>query len=64
MEERVQFNDWFFSLPIWDEIDNYLYFALAGIFLYLSPIDGKEAVGIWGALVGALIMKGRGPSNK
>lgn len=57
----IKFQDWIYQLPLWAEIDNYIYFALAGLFLWLSPIEGDQAVALYGALIGALVMKGRGP---
>ena len=55
-----KFQDWFYGLPIWAELDNYVYFGLAGLLLWLLPFDDKTMIAIGGALIGAIILKGRG----
>jgi hypothetical protein len=61
--DGLKLQEWFYGLPIWDEIDNYVYFGLAGLLLWLVPF-GDEAIKTIGAgLVGALILKGRGPQK-
>ena len=58
----IKFQEWFYGLPIWDEIDNYIYFILAGVFISVLPFDEQTLVAIGGALIGGLIMKGKGKS--
>ena len=62
--EKIEFVKWFYGLPIWDEIDNYIYFLIAGLLLFILPFEGETIKAIGSALVGALIMKGRGPATK
>ena len=55
-----QLSVWFYGLPIWNETDNYIYFIMAGAAMFLLNFDADTLKAIGGALVGALIMKGKG----
>jgi len=58
-----EFEKWFYGLPIWDEIDNYAYFVIAGLLLWAIPFDEEAVKTIGAGLIGALILKGRGPGK-
>jgi hypothetical protein len=54
--------NWFVNLPVWAEIDNYFYFAIAIYCLGLGgdKIEDKVIYGFMGTIIGAAIMKGKG----
>lgn len=58
----IKFQEWFYGLPIWAEIDNFTYFGMASICIYLVEFKDKSILVT--ALVTALIMKGKGRSIK
>ncbi len=57
---QTKFQEWFYSLPLWSEIDNYIYFFLAGFLMWLLPFENEALISVGGTLIGALIIKGRG----
>ena len=60
----LKFQEWFYGLPIWEELDNYVYFGLAAICLFVLEIDTTAKGPLIGGLVGALLIKGRGSVKK
>ena len=53
--------DWFYGLPIWQEIDNFIYFGFAFALLYLVGVEHTKE--LLGAVVGALIIKAKGKES-
>ena len=62
-----KFQEWFYNLPIWNELDNYIYFALAILIIFLTDMPSEAKVPLIGAIVAAALVKGKGnggaPSN-
>lgn len=48
---------WFMTLPVWDELDNYIYFGFALGLVYLLGIENNKELA--GAIVGALLIKAK-----
>ena len=59
---NLKFQEWFYGLPIWEEIDNYAYFMIAGFLLYLVEFDKETTATLGVALIVGLIVKGKGKS--